>query len=64
MTPGVGVGTEQTNVSPWCVDDVDALTLAVSLPHTVLLGAISAAHHGRAIFAVRSWRRGKKELAM
>jgi hypothetical protein len=63
MTPGVDVGTEQTNVSPWCVDDVDALTLAVSLPHTVL-GAISAAHHGRAIFAVRSWRRGKKELAM
>ena len=51
MTPGVDGGTEQTNVSPWCVDDVDALTLAVSLPHTVL-GAISAAHHGRAIFAV------------
>ena len=45
MTPGVDVGTEQTNVSPWCVDNVDALTLAVSLTHTVL-GAISAAHHG------------------
>jgi hypothetical protein len=63
MTPGVDGGTEQTYVSPWCVDNVDALTLAVSLTHTVL-GAISAAHHGRAIFVVRSWRQEKKELAI
>ena len=45
MTPGADGGTEQTNVRPWCGGDVDALTLAVPLPHTVL-GAISAAHHG------------------
>ena len=51
MTPGADGGTEQTNVRPWCGGDVDALTLAVPLPHTVL-GAISAAHHGRAIVAI------------
>ena len=34
---------------PWCGDDVDALGLGAAMI-LVMLGAISAPHHGRAIF--------------
>jgi len=38
MTPGVDGRTEQPYVVPRCGGDVDALTLAVPLPHTVVGG--------------------------
>ena len=38
MMPGVDGRTEQTYVVPRCGGDVDALTLAVPLPHTVVGG--------------------------
>ena len=45
MMPRVDDQTEQKDVDPQCGGDVDALTLAVTLSHTVV-GAVSADHHG------------------
>ena len=41
--------TKRRDDRPWCGDDVDALGLGTTIAW-VMLGAISAAHHGRAIF--------------
>ncbi len=41
--------TKRRHISPWCGDDVDALGLGAAMIW-VMLGAISAPHHGRPIF--------------
>jgi hypothetical protein len=42
--------TKRRHVNPWCGDDVDALGLGAAMIW-VMLGAISAPHHGRPIFS-------------
>jgi hypothetical protein len=42
--------TKRRHVSPWCGDDVDVLGFGAAMIW-VMLGAISAPHHGRPIFS-------------
>ena len=42
---------------PWCGDDVDVLDLGAAIAW-VMLGAISAAHHGWTIFSANRASRG------